>query len=164
MLACAGGVQAQNHEVGGRWDLLPHLTLSGALFRTLRQDVRVADPLNPGYFVKTGEQRTDGLEIGLQGDVTRRWQVYGGYAYLDGRVTQPVSTGTSAYTSFANTVTLPASTRVDAALYYQVAKATRVALDVENVLDCEYFPTADGDNNISPGAPRTVRLTLSTSF
>ena len=30
--------------------------------------------------------------------------------------------------------------------------------------DREYFPTADGDNNISPGAPRTVRLTLSTNF
>jgi catecholate siderophore receptor len=38
--------------------------------------VRVADPLNPGFFVKTGQQRTEGLELGLQGEVTRNWSVY----------------------------------------------------------------------------------------
>ena len=27
-----------------------------------------------------------------------------------------------------------------------------------------YFPTVDGDNNISPGAPRTLRLTISANF
>ena len=186
----------------------PELTLSAAVFRTVRQDVRVADPLNPGLFVKTGEQRVDGVELGLQGRVTRRWEVYGGYAYLDGRITQPISSGTTAnvatiipagnriglvpqhtlslwnkvdlaerwaagagviyqsssYTSFNNTVTLPGFTRVDAALYYDLGRASRIALNVENVLDREYFATADGDNNLSPGAPRTVRVTLSTSF
>jgi catecholate siderophore receptor len=203
-----GPEKARNYEVGARWDLFPALTLSAALFRTLREDVRVADPLNPGLFVKTGEQRTDGVELGLQGRVAPGWEAYGGYAYLDGRITQPVSTGTtanvatvvpagnriglvpehmlslwnkvdlaerwagglgviyqsSAYTSFTNTVQLPAFTRVDAALYYQLGRSSRVALNVENVLDREYFPTADGDNNISPGVPRTVRVTLATSF
>jgi LPS-assembly protein len=41
---------------------------------------------------------------------------------------------------------------------------TRLQLNVENLFDKEYFPTVDGDNNISPGAPRNVRLTLSTGF
>jgi catecholate siderophore receptor len=203
-----GPEKARNYELGARWDLRPELTLSAALFRTVRQDVRVADPLNPGFFVKTGEQRVDGVELGLQGRVARGWEVYGGYAYLDGRIKQPISSGTtasaatvvpagkriglvpehalslwnkadlaerwaagvgviyqsSAYTSFTNAVSLPAFTRVDAALYYEVERGTRVALNVENLLDREYFPTADGDNNISPGAPRTVRVTLSTSF
>jgi catecholate siderophore receptor len=203
-----GPEKARNYEVGARWDVLPSLTLSAALFRTLREDVRVADPLNPGLFVKTGEQRTDGVELGLQGRVMPGWEMFGGYAYLDGHITQPISTGTTAnvatvvpagkriglvpehtlslwnkvdlaerwagglgvihqsasYTSFTNTVQLPAFTRVDAALYYQLARNSRVALNVENVFDREYFPTADGDNNITPGAPRTVRLSLSTSF
>ena len=203
-----GPEKALNYEIGARWDLRPELTLSAAVFRTVRQDVRVADPLNPGLFVKTGEQQVDGVELGLQGRVMRRWEVYGGYAYLDGRITQPISSGTTAnvatiipagnriglvpqhtlslwnkvdlaerwaagagviyqsssYTSFNNTVTLPGFTRVDAALYYDLGRATRIALNVENVLDREYFATADGDNNLSPGAPRTVRVTLSTSF
>ena len=53
-----------------RWDLRPKLTLSLALYRTLRQDVRVADPVNIGQFLRSGEQRAQGLELGLQGEVT----------------------------------------------------------------------------------------------
>jgi outer membrane receptor for ferric coprogen and ferric-rhodotorulic acid len=44
------------------------------------------------------------------------------------------------------------------------ARATRIALNIENLLDRKYFSTVDGDNNITPGAPRTLRLTLSTAF
>jgi catecholate siderophore receptor len=203
-----GPEKARNYEIGARWDLTRALTLSAALFRTQRDDVRVADPLNPGLFVKTGQQRTDGVELGVQGDVTPRWQVYGGYAYLDGRITKPVSTGTTAtagsvvpagnriglvpehtfslwnkvrlqekwaaglgliyqsssYTSFTNAVKLPAFGRIDTAVYYDIDRRNRLALNVENLLDREYFPTADSDNNISPGAPLTVRLTWLAAF
>ena len=69
------------------------------------------------------------------------------------------------YTSFNNTVKLPPFARADRAVYYQFNdKKTRLALNVENMFDRRYFPTVDGDNNISPGAPRTTRLTLSTAF
>ena len=199
--------KAKNYEIGGRWDLAPALTLSAAIFRLDRDDVRVADPANPGFFVKTGQQRTDGVEIGLQGDIMPTWHVYGGYAHLDGRVTKPVNSGTNAtatpipagnkiglvpentfslwnkfdigekwgaglgliyqsssFTSFNNTVKLPGFERVDAALYYAIDRKTRLALNVENLFDEKYYPTVDGDNNISPGAPRNVRLTLSTRF
>ncbi len=201
--------KAKNYELGGRWDLNPKLTLSAALFRTDRTDVRVTDPANPGSFVKSGQQRTDGIEIGLQGDITRRWQVYAGYAHLNGRVLSPLTSGTAAtiaaitpagnkiglvpqntlsvwnkfdlgdgwgtglglisqsssFTSFNNSVTLPAFARADGAVYYAFAGGkTRLALNVENLFDRKYFPTVDGDNNISPGAPRTARISLSAKF
>ena len=196
--------KAKNYEVGARWDLLPGLTLATALFRLDREDVRVNDPLRPGFFVKTGKQRTEGFEIGLQGEVTRTWQVYGGYAYLDGRVTNPVASGGAvipagnkiglvpentlslwnkfdiaagwsaglgliyqdeSFTSFNNTVKLPSFTRVDGGVFHTFAGGkTRLALNIENMFDKKYFPTVDGDNNISPGAPRSARLTLSTAF
>jgi catecholate siderophore receptor len=203
-----GPEKARNYELGARWDLARALTLSATIFRTQRDDVRVTDPANPGFFVKTGQQRTDGIELGLQGDVTPRWQVYGGYAYMNGTITQPVSTGTSAsaasgvpagnriglvpehmlsvwnrlrvadkwsagagdihqsssYTSFTNAVRLPAFTRVDAALYYDIDRKNRLALNVENLFDRDYFPTADGDNNITPGAPVTLRLTWAAAL
>ena len=171
--------------------------------------VRVNDPTRPGFFVKTGQQRTDGLELGLQGSVLPFWDVFGSYSRLSGRITQPISSGTAAtpasvvpagnkiglvpehmialwnrfelgagftlglgalyqsssFTSFNNTVTLPDFTRVDGALYYTFAGGkARFALNVENVLNTKYFPTVDGDNNISPGAPITVRATLSAFF
>jgi catecholate siderophore receptor len=195
---------AKNYEVGARWDLLPRLTLSTAVFRLDRDEVRVNDPLRAGFFVKTGQQRTEGVEIGLQGEVTRYWQIYGGYAYLDGRVTNPVASGAAiipagnktglvpentlslwnkvdiaagwsaglgliyqgeSFTSFNNTVKLPSFTRIDGAVFYTLADGrARLALNVENISDKKYYPTVDGDNNISPGAPRNVRLTLSTAF
>ena len=69
------------------------------------------------------------------------------------------------YTSFNNTVKLPAFTRADGAIYYALGDGkTRLALNVENMFDKRYFPTVDGDNNISPGAPRTIRVTLNTAF
>ena len=200
--------KARNYEVGGRWDLRPGLQLSAALFRTDRDDVRVADPANPGLFVKTGRTRTEGVEIGLQGDVRPGWQVYGGYAHLDGRVETPISTGSAAtpgsvlpagrklalvpedtlslwnrvrlrdkwsagvgvihqstaYATVSNAVRLPAFTRVDGALYYDVSKTASLAFNLENVLDKEYFPTADNDNNLSPGSPRNLRVTLRVGF
>lgn len=83
--------KAINHEIGARWDLNPGLTLSAALFRLTREDVRAADPLNPGFFVQTGEQRTEGVEIGLQGKVMPWWQVFAGYANLESEITKTTS-------------------------------------------------------------------------
>jgi catecholate siderophore receptor len=37
-------------------------------------------------------------------------------------------------------------------------------LNVENIFNKGYFPTAHTDNNISTGTPRTARLTIRTSF
>ncbi len=201
--------KAINYEAGTRWDLRPRLTLSTAVFRLDRKDVHVTDPANPGTFVKSGRQRVDGFEIGLQGDVTRDWQVYGGYAYLNGRIKEPISSGTAAtpasvvpagnriglvprnmaslwnrfnlgegwgtglglvyqgesYTSFNNTVTLPSFYRVDGAVYYAFpGRKSWLQFNIENILNKRYYPTVDGDNNISPGAPRNARLTLSLAF
>lgn len=77
---------ARNYEIGARWDLPPRLALSAAVFRLDRNHVRNAD--GNGGFVQTGQQRTDGLEIGLQGEVVPHWWVYAGYAHLDARITQ----------------------------------------------------------------------------
>ncbi len=55
-------------------------------------------------------------------------------------------------------------TRVDGALYYKLAPGIEAQLNVENLFDKDYFPTAHNDNNIAPGAPRTARLTLRADF
>jgi len=68
------------------------------------------------------------------------------------------------YAAVDNKVTLPAFTRVDAALYANVSQGVRVQLNVENLLDERYYATSHGNNYIMPGAPRTVRLTLTTGF
>jgi len=63
-----------------------------------------------------------------------------------------------------DTVTLPGYTRVDAALYYSINERLNLQLNIENILDKDYFVNADSNTNISPGVPRSGMLTLSTSF
>jgi len=54
---------------------------------------------------------------------------------------------------------VPNFTRIDAALFYDVTERLGLQLNVENVLDEEYFSDAHNNNNISVGAPVNARLT-----
>jgi catecholate siderophore receptor len=68
------------------------------------------------------------------------------------------------YASISNAVKLPGYARVDAALYYQLPGGIEAQLNLENLLGAHYFPTANSDNNISPGAPRTVKASIGYRF
>jgi catecholate siderophore receptor len=61
----------------------------------------------------------------------------------------------SRYTSFTNTVKLPAYVVGDLMAYYQM-KNLRFQINFNNVSDETYFATASGDNQIMPGIPRSV--------
>ena len=67
------------------------------------------------------------------------------------------------FTSTDNTVTLPAFTRLDAALFGRVGPV-RGQVNLENALDTGYYAAAHNNNNITPGAPRALRVSLSTTF
>ena len=68
------------------------------------------------------------------------------------------------YASIGNSVTLPAYARVDGALFYKLPNGIEAQVNFENILGADYFPTAHNDNNIAPGAPRTVKATLGYRF
>ena len=64
------------------------------------------------------------------------------------------------FTSIGNSVRIPGYARVDGAAFYKLARGVDAQVNVENIFGADYFPTSNGDNNISPGAPRTLRATL----
>jgi catecholate siderophore receptor len=68
------------------------------------------------------------------------------------------------YASISNAVKLPGYARVDAALFYKTPWGIETQVNVENLLGAHYFPTANADNNIAPGAPRTVKATVGYRF
>jgi len=70
----------------------------------------------------------------------------------------------SLFAAIDNAVTLPAWTRVDAAAYLPVGARVRAQVNVENVFDRRYFSTAHSNNNLTPGAPRLLRVSLVSSF
>jgi catecholate siderophore receptor len=67
------------------------------------------------------------------------------------------------FAAIDNTVTLPGFTRADAALYFTGLRNLKLQLNLENVLDATYYATSHGNNNIMPGAPRTVRVSMTTT-
>ena len=67
------------------------------------------------------------------------------------------------YAAINNTVTLPAFTRFDGALYIGLGRLARAQLNVENLLNRRYTATSHGNDNILPGAPRTLLLSVTAT-
>jgi catecholate siderophore receptor len=189
-----------NIEAGVKWEPIQGLLATAAVYQLDRTNTRVADPSNPANFVLSGEQRSRGVELGLERSITDRWQISAGYAWQKARVTKATSACTSgdcevplvprhslslwnrydltkqvgiglgliarskSFASISNQVTLPGYARVDGALFYTLPGGLRVQVNAENLLGTRYFPTAHNDNNIAPGAPRSVKATLGYSF
>jgi catecholate siderophore receptor len=70
----------------------------------------------------------------------------------------------AAIRTMATTTKLPAFTRVDAALYYDLSNAVQLQVNVENLFDTAYFADAHNNNNISTGAPVNGRFTIRAKF
>jgi catecholate siderophore receptor len=64
----------------------------------------------------------------------------------------------------SNTAILPAYTRVDAAAYYDVSEDLRVQLNIENLTDELYFPTAHSTHQATVAAPLNARISISGRF
>lgn len=85
--------------------------------------------------------------------VHRRWGLGAGIVYQD-----------RMFAAIDNAVTLPSFTRFDAAAYFTLNRELRAQVNVENVFDKRYFVTSYSNNNISPGSPRAVRVSVSAGF
>jgi catecholate siderophore receptor len=48
--------------------------------------------------------------------------------------------------------------------YYNLIEKIGIQANFENLLDKKYFIYADGNDNISPASPRSVRLSLTWKF
>jgi catecholate siderophore receptor len=68
------------------------------------------------------------------------------------------------FAAIDNAVTLPSFTKLDGAMYYTFGRSLGAQINVENLFDTRYYPTANNNNNISPGAPRALRFSLTTAF
>ncbi|MBE5074549.1 TonB-dependent siderophore receptor [Erythrobacteraceae bacterium E2-1 Yellow Sea] len=80
-------------------------------------------------------------------DLTERFGLGLGVVYQDEQ-----------FASFSGNVVLPDYIRVDSAAYFDVNDRLSFQLNIENLFDANYYPSAHGDNNIQPGDPFTARL------
>ena len=188
-----------NYEGGLKWDIRPGLFLSSALYRLDRTNTRATDPNDPTRIIQTGQQRTDGFEAGLTGNITRAWSMTGGYTWQNARITSGTTAAIAGkqvaqvphnmlsmwnkyqftsrlgaglgliyrsdmFAAVDNTVVLPAYLIANAAVYYNFSEHWRLQANVENLTDRRYFANADNNTNISPGAPRNIKVGVTARF
>lgn len=74
--------RANQEEVGFRFALL-HNRVTGLLdyYSLLQNHVAQADPSNPGYFLEINGQRTKGVQLTLNTNITDNWLAFGGVNY-----------------------------------------------------------------------------------
>ncbi|MEG2359658.1 TonB-dependent receptor [Acinetobacter sp.] len=74
--------EVKTYEVGTKWDLLDEkLNLTAAVFRTEKENTRAVT--TDGFTRNIGETRVDGIELGVNGNITDKWAISAGYTYLD---------------------------------------------------------------------------------
>lgn len=74
------------YEVGTKFDVGGRAIASIALFDMRQTNQQIGDPNNAGYVLPIGTQHVHGFELGYTGEIAPKWQLYAGYAYLDGTV------------------------------------------------------------------------------
>ncbi|XQQ04869.1 MAG: TonB-dependent siderophore receptor [Leptolyngbya sp. IPPAS B-1204] len=76
------------YEVGIKADINDQLSATLAFYDLTRSNITTTDPENPNFSVQTGEQRSRGIELDISGEILPGWNIIGGYAYTDARVTE----------------------------------------------------------------------------
>lgn len=137
------------------------LSLSGAItedWRVVasyaRQDARTVQAVGTTPAGRTLPQ-TPETSVGLWNriDLGERWGIGLGASFRS-----------ASFASISNAVTLKPYTRWDAAVFYRFDARVSAQLNIENLFDKVYYPSAHSDNNITPGAPRAAWLTLELKF
>jgi iron complex outermembrane recepter protein len=81
--------QGTQYEVGVKADWLDNrLSTTLALYHLTQTNVLTSDPRDPDFSIQTGEQRSQGVELNVVGEILPGWNVIVGYAYTDAIVSQ----------------------------------------------------------------------------
>jgi len=142
-----------SYEAGAKWDLLDHLALTASVFRLDRTNTTAPDPTDPAKLVQTGSQRTEGLELGVSGNVTAAWQIAGGYANQNAVIT-------SRTTAAGPGATVPLVPRNTVSLWNRVQLARRWGVGVGAIYQAEMFAAIDNTVTL----PSFTRIDAATYF
>lgn len=182
-----------NTEIGLKWDISRTFSFSAAAF-DIEQDIVDEDPFsNPirvdneiqgfelqisgqaledwtvvaGYSYLEGEIGGGSANSGntpreLPENMFSIWNLY--------QLTDAFKIGLGAiyqdesFVNDSNSATLPDFVRVDAAAYYTINEDLRLQVNIENLLDETYYPSAHSTHQATVGAPINARVAISGRF
>ncbi|MEM9770505.1 MAG: TonB-dependent receptor [Cyanobacteria bacterium P01_D01_bin.73] len=81
----------EGFEVGVKADIIPdRLSATLTYFNITRQNVATADPNDPllQASIATGEQRSQGVELDISGEILPGWNIIASYAYINAEITE----------------------------------------------------------------------------
>ena len=77
------------YEVGAKADLLDgRLSTNLSFYRITKTNVATVDINNPNFVIASGEQRSQGIELDIAGEILPSWKIIASYAYTDSEVTK----------------------------------------------------------------------------
>ncbi|WP_232364477.1 TonB-dependent receptor [Salinimonas lutimaris] len=139
-------------------------------------EIQLNGQLTERWHINAGYSNLDGEEMGrvVDGQVANRdlaqlpehmFTVWQQYSLNDAwRVGLGLMYQSEQYATLNNEVELPDFWRVDAAAYYTYSEQLSFQLNIENLFDEEYFPSAHNTNNIATGAPINARISAQYRF
>ena len=180
----------ENTELGVKVDLTSDLSLTAAFFDS-KADKAGYDGSSAEYIVQRGLE-VSGMELELKGQVNDSLDLIFNFSNMDGkngtkdaREIPEKTASLWANVTAANpnigwavgvmhqddslikddgTQMLPAYTRLDAAVYYELSENLRLQVNMENLTDKLYFPHSHSTHQVSVGRERNIRLSISRSF
>jgi catecholate siderophore receptor len=76
---------SRQYELGAKWSFMQdRLSVNAAVFDIEKDNVR--SQISPGVYELSGDWRVKGFQLSVAGYLTRAWQVFGGYTYLDAEI------------------------------------------------------------------------------
>ncbi|MHA3792024.1 TonB-dependent siderophore receptor [Sphingomonas sp. YL-JM2C] len=96
--------KSKSIEAGAKAELFGGgLSINGAVFQTKTSNARATGANNTVEYI--GSKRVRGFELGFNGNITDAWSVFGGYSYLDAKITD------GGFTSFSVAANGPAAAK-----------------------------------------------------
>jgi catecholate siderophore receptor len=93
---------SESFELGAKANVFHDtLALSAAAFKTTRKNAQIL--IDANTYAQVGEVEVKGLELGFSGNVTPKWQVFGGYTYMDSELVRGAYTSVNQGDPLANT-------------------------------------------------------------
>ena len=142
-----------NYEIGAKWDVNPDLALTAAVYKLERENVQITDPSNPTQHILVDGQETKGIELGITGNVTDKWSVFGGVAFQDGEITKQQGAGTGAILKGAELGQTPDRT-LSLWNKYEINDMWAVALGIVSTSDRYALSPTATQSTLLPGYTR----------
>ncbi|HWB40922.1 MAG TPA: TonB-dependent siderophore receptor [Gemmatimonadales bacterium] len=146
-----GSQRTKGFEFGATGSLTPRWQVAAGYANQDAYITNLTAQAPPGAKVPLVPRNTFSLWNKYQ--LHRMWGIGAGIVYQD-----------RMFAAIDNAVTLPSFTRFDAGAYFTLGRELRAQVNVENLFDTEYFITSHSNNNISPGSPRALRVSVTAGF